>query len=44
MARLQKLSRDKNKKLAVIARELIEKEKNHDEIDTSERQRIFWLV
>ncbi|RGK68582.1 ANTAR domain-containing response regulator [Enterocloster bolteae] len=27
MARLQKLSRDKNKKLAVIARELIEKEK-----------------
>ncbi|MFQ7877433.1 ANTAR domain-containing response regulator [Enterocloster sp.] len=38
-----KLSRDKNKKLAVIARELIEK-KNHDEIDTSERQRIFWLV
>lgn len=28
MARLQKLSRDKNKKLAVIARELIEKEKS----------------
>ena len=27
MARLQKLSRDKNKKLAVIAREMIEKEK-----------------
>jgi AmiR/NasT family two-component response regulator len=43
MARLQKLSRDKNKKLAVIARELIEKEKIMM-IDTSERQRIFWLV
>ena len=34
MARLQKLSRDKNKKLAVIARELIEKEKiNQNEFE-----------